>query len=258
VNPFYLGTSERPLFGLHHPPKGRPTRASAVLLCAPLGQEYMRSHRALRQLAQQLARAGFHVLRFDYFGTGDSAGDGEDATVEQWLSDIDVAAAELRDASGARALALVGLRLGGALAAVAAGGRNDVTELVLWDPVVHGGRYAAELVAAADRPEGHMADRSGTLSVNGFPVPAALRAGLGRLDLTALTPQARRTTVIVSAERPEYLALRNAWQAAGVSLSYRPIASAGNWDDLDRLGAALLPQEIIQGIVACLTEEVAA
>ena len=47
--------------------------------------EYMRTHKAVRQLTMMLAKAGYHLLRFDYFGTGDSAGDGEDVTVEQLM-----------------------------------------------------------------------------------------------------------------------------------------------------------------------------
>ena len=89
MQPFYFGSAERSLFGLYTPSRGRSHRDLGALLCYPMGAEYMRAHRAFRQLGTLLNRQGFHVLRFDYFGTGDSAGEGTEATVEQWLEDVD-------------------------------------------------------------------------------------------------------------------------------------------------------------------------
>ena len=66
MNPFYFGSSKEPLFGAYHPPMGMAAEEPAVLLCPPLGQEYQRTHWAMRRLADQLARTGVHVLRFDY------------------------------------------------------------------------------------------------------------------------------------------------------------------------------------------------
>ena len=51
----------------------RGARQSAIVLCQPLGHGYLRAHRAFRNLAVSLASQGFHVLRFDYYGCGDSA-----------------------------------------------------------------------------------------------------------------------------------------------------------------------------------------
>ena len=87
MNPFFFGSSEERLLGVHHPPRGRAPRERGILLCYPLGQEYMRAHRAFRQLGMLMARRGFHVLRFDWFGTGDSAGRVEDAKIERWVAD---------------------------------------------------------------------------------------------------------------------------------------------------------------------------
>ena len=114
MNPFFFGSSEERLLGVHHPPRGRVPREVGVLLCYPLGQEYMRAHRAFRQLAMLLARRGFHVLRFDWFGTGDSAGAGEEGSIARWLEDARTAIDELKDTAGVTRVSLVGLRLGAA------------------------------------------------------------------------------------------------------------------------------------------------
>jgi len=133
----HFGATERPLFGFYHPPKPGPWRAVGVVLCRPIGTDQTRSDRVYRHLAERLAAAGFACLRFDLFGTGDSGGDERtEGLVPAWLDDIALAAAELRARSGARTIALFGLRLGATLAFEHAAERGDVDSLVLWSPWV--------------------------------------------------------------------------------------------------------------------------
>ena len=51
--PMYFGRSEAPLYGVYHAPVDFDSRQAAVF-CYPFGQEYMRAHRAYRQLATRL------------------------------------------------------------------------------------------------------------------------------------------------------------------------------------------------------------
>jgi hypothetical protein len=51
------------------------TGNSGVIVLPPTGYPYLCAHRALRVLAERLAERGHTVLRIDYDGTGDSAGD---------------------------------------------------------------------------------------------------------------------------------------------------------------------------------------
>ena len=103
---FHFGSAERYLVGtLHYTPRLR-RRSAAVLLCNPMGEEAARAHRLYRVLATQLERAGYAAQRFDYVGTGDSAGSDEDATVASFRDDIELAAAELSRRSGVDRLAL--------------------------------------------------------------------------------------------------------------------------------------------------------
>ena len=68
------------LFGIHHPPpdESGSGKRPAVLVCPSIGHEHTRAQRALRILAEALARGGHHVLRLDYRGLGDSWGRLED------------------------------------------------------------------------------------------------------------------------------------------------------------------------------------
>ena len=146
MNPFFFGAGSRRLFGIYTPPLATGTRERAVLLCNPWGQEYIRAHRSMRQLASMLAQAGLHVMRFDYYGTGDSAGESTAVRLEEWEADIETALEELVDISGVSRPSLLGLRLGASIAAAVAGRRRQrLDALVMWDPVVSGDEYVAEL-----------------------------------------------------------------------------------------------------------------
>jgi alpha-beta hydrolase superfamily lysophospholipase len=147
----YFGDRATQCFRVYHPPTGVAARSAAVVLCNPAPQEYRQCHYLYRQLALRLADAGLHVLRFDYRGTGDSAGDTRDATLADWVTDIAEAATELRELSEVKEVGLVGIRLGAALAARAVAGGLSVRDLVLWDPVVHGAPYLAQLRDVHDR-----------------------------------------------------------------------------------------------------------
>ena len=145
----FFGNPQSQLFGVHHRPRGiavEPTRA--VLICPPIGQEYIRTHWCLRLMASQLCRQGAHVLRMDYSGMGDSAGSLQEVqSIDQWTEDVLTGIARLKELSGAGTVMLVGLRMGALLAAQAARQSNDVNSVVLWEPVEEGARYLKELRA---------------------------------------------------------------------------------------------------------------
>lgn len=145
VIPFYFGVSPKRLYGCHHLPQGKNTREFNVVLCSPIGQEYTWSHRTSYQLAVQLSRAGFHVLRFDYFGCGDSEGDFEQGGWIQWTKDIHTAIEEMQRRIGIKSICLIGLRIGATLALEAAGNCHHIMSMILWEPVFNGRLYLKEL-----------------------------------------------------------------------------------------------------------------
>ncbi|MEX3999186.1 alpha/beta hydrolase [Paraburkholderia sp. EG285A] len=131
-------------FGWLHPADG----STGVVLCNPFGYDALCTHRGWRKLAERLAAAGLPALRFDYPGTGDGAGMEDDpGRVDAWLASIGAAVHHLREWTGVTHVALVGLRLGATLAAVAAERIGGVDALVLLAPPVTGRRYIRELRA---------------------------------------------------------------------------------------------------------------
>ena len=143
----FFGHPESPLFGVYHKPRGiRSGSPKAVVICPPVGQEYNRTHWALRLMANQIARRGVHVLRMDYHGIGDSAQRSDEIdSLAVWRNDISTAIDHLRIETGAETVMLIGQRFGGTLAAQVARVRADVNSVVLWEPVIDGEVYLSRL-----------------------------------------------------------------------------------------------------------------
>lgn len=128
------------LFAAHHRPDLPPQRA--VVLCHPLGEEKLWAHRAYVSLARDLARVGVAVLRVDCRGEGDSDREFQAADLDSRVADVGLAIDSLRSwHPTAGDITLLGLRFGAAVAAATAAMRDDVTRLVLWDPVCDGAAY---------------------------------------------------------------------------------------------------------------------
>jgi len=138
----WFGPASRPLYGWVSRPYGGVARGG-VVLCPPMGEEGRAAHRTFRRLAEELAAAGIVALRFDYDGTGDSAGLQDDPDrVPGWLASIEAARQYLLDL-GAPTVAAVGMRLGGTLAATQSAS-NPFSSLVLWDPCLSGRTFLRE------------------------------------------------------------------------------------------------------------------
>ena len=148
ADPMWFGPSDRPVFGwLHTPGDGRAS--GAVVLCPPLARERASVHDTYRALAERLAEAGLVAVRFDYEGTGDSAGtDAGPGRIEAWLASVDQAVALARS-TGVDRVGLVGMRMGAVLAAAAAERLSGVDvvgvdALVAWDPCWSGRTFVRQ------------------------------------------------------------------------------------------------------------------
>lgn len=257
IEPFFFGPEDRRLFGSYHEPQGWPSREQGVIICYPFGQEYIRSHRACRHLAAQIARAGFPTLRFDYFGTGDSLGTDEETNFEQWHADLRKAVAELRARSGVEQVILVGLRLGASLALSAASQTADLAGLVLWEPVVNGRNYLNELRAQHEEtimrffvlPKDYQ-PAAQPAELLGFALSDTMRASLEQVDLLTLMPPRARPVLLVENQPTADLAALNERLAAGGKATHAHVPCFTVWiDDVDK---GLVPQQVIDTITAWL------
>lgn len=142
-----------------------------VLIVPPFGFEDVCSYRPLRFLANLFASHGIPAMRFDLPGTGDSSGDAlDDDLLEAWIRSIGDAAGELRESSGVRDVAVVGIRMGAMLAVAAASRGANLRELILWGPSVSGRSVVRELRAFSKMARAEYS--------NGAPVPTTFIEGL--------------------------------------------------------------------------------
>ncbi len=96
--PTMIPCGQDAIFSVHYQPR-QQRRHHAVLICNSLGHEQTRAYRNLQQLALQLARKGFDVLRFDYRGTGNSSGSSVMPQTSAFIEDVQVAAEHLRSST---------------------------------------------------------------------------------------------------------------------------------------------------------------
>jgi len=75
AEPNFVPVEGGALFFWHHSPPASVRRGGAIVVCPPIGYEYMSAYPTVRILAERLAALGFDVLRIDYDGTGNSTGD---------------------------------------------------------------------------------------------------------------------------------------------------------------------------------------
>ena len=144
--PFFFSNVSYRLFGVLHEPKNRSNKAGFVF-CHAFAEEKLWSHRVFVNFARELAQRGYTVLRFDYMGHGDSQGHFEDSSIETRLSDIKCAIKTLKEKDGSiKNVGLLGLRFGSTLAAISAEMENDISHLVLWEPIINGSKYMKDLL----------------------------------------------------------------------------------------------------------------
>jgi alpha-beta hydrolase superfamily lysophospholipase len=197
AEPVAFGAADRPCFGwLHHSPPSMAPRDAALVICKPFGYEAICAHRSLRHFADAAATMGVPAFRFDYDGTGDSAGhDREPGRVDAWLKSVDHAIEETKRLTGVARVHLLGVRLGATLAATAASQRSDVAGLIAIVPVHSGKAWLREVNALeiamrlAGPPAGVDVAENETESV-GFVITNETREQLQALDLhtTARSP----------------------------------------------------------------------
>jgi len=253
--PFHFGPAAQPLFGCYHEPDLARRRQCAVIICQPIGHEYINCHRALRQLAVRLAEVGFPVLRFDYYGCGDSSGNAEAGTISRWLEDISEAIFQVKQRSKLDTVCIAGLRLGGALAAMLGAERGDIESMLLWDPVVDGKSYLEDLQLVQkeqmrSRPKPGRRERAQEhLEILGFPFTHALYSQVQEIKLRAITRRPAKNMFMIQSRTSDQGRGAELFNLTESNWEYQALPIPQIWLPTTN-GSLLVPGQALQSIVS--------
>lgn len=214
-----------------------------------------------RVLATQLARQGYPTLRFDYSCSGDSLGASEAASLDGWIQDVSHAVEALRDRTAARRIALMGLRLGASVAALAVERQPTLGQhLLLWDPVIDGVAYLTELARAHRQ---HLESELSQLApsqvppsvapreVLGHPLSSGFAQALQRVELAALQWPAEHVSVICTQENDRVRRLRDRL-TTHAQCEWVALTSSAAWNSDAALNDAVVPMDVVEAVVASI------
>lgn len=251
MEPLFFGEDQRQLYGVYHAAVKLRPRNEGVVLFYPTGQEYMRIHRAYRWLADRLAGDGFHVMRFDYSGQGDSAGTFEEARVEQWCQDGRAALDELEAISGCESIALIGTRLGATIASMVCD-HPLAKRLVLWEPRSPGSTIVGEMQAQVDSGEWPLAnfiDDEAVMHLNGFAFSPALLADIEDSCINPAQIQSIDSLLLLTSLKSlDTSSFMPGIAQLGVKTEERVVEGPTDWNRVDGIGGVFLPQRILHDI----------
>lgn len=260
----FFGPSQARLFGALHRARSNG-RKSGIILCYPMGQEYMRIHRTYVELARNLAESGRDTLRFDYYGCGDSGGEAADGTLKRWADDICQAIQMLRAQTGVRKVYLVGARIGANLALNVGAEAEDLAGIVLWEPIVNGVDHIATLQRAHHDLLANNAELDGyeqrqlpncIAELVGFPITKELYDELAAIDLFATTPSRTMPDVLLLAnsEKPELEAYAGFLRKGEARFEYVIAGESDRiWFKEDRRHKGVIPARAVQAIASWLS-----
>lgn len=191
---------------VHHRPRGR-LRGNLVYV-HPFAEEMNKSRRMAALQSRALAAAGYAVLQIDLMGCGDSSGEFGDASWDDWLADVQRAAAWLRD-QGDAPLWLWGLRAGCLLAAQA-GAQLGCGRFLFWQPPASGAvllqqflrlKSMGQLQTANDKVSTSALQQrlhaGESIEIAGYCLPPAVAQGMERATMAPpTTPQAGARVVV--------------------------------------------------------------
>lgn len=251
----WFGPEDRPRFGWLYRPDVPAPNGVGIVIVPPFGFEAVCAHRSLRRLAEEAAKTGFVAARFDLDGTGDSAGsDSDPERVTKWIASI-LDACDLARSAGASQLVLLGVRLGAALAVLAAPSRLDVAALIAINGVVRGRdflREARALQAAIGlRPPPEPLPDDGSQEINGFVVTAETHSQLSDIDISQPnTPPAPHVLLVERDDMPERKRWPEHLRNLGVNVELQRVPGLVEMLDVPHL--ARIPRIALDACVAYL------
>ena len=177
--PLYFENEGQRIAGTLHVPEGKG-KVPGVILCHGFTGNKGETHFLFVKTSRELARRGIASLRFDFRGSGESEGEFNEVSPSGEISDARRALAVLAEQPqiDRSRLGVIGLSLGGLVAACTAGREPSIRSTVLW-------AAAAELWQGpnATDPEKRKQMKSrGWVDIGGLKLGAGFFNDFGKLD----------------------------------------------------------------------------
>jgi alpha/beta superfamily hydrolase len=218
-----------------------------ALVCPPVHADFARDYRVEVILSQTLAANGVVTARFHYRGMGHSQGDPEAMTLGSMTADAQTVLRLVRERFEATRLSLVGVRLGGYVAAAVAAGEPGAP-VVLWEPVLTASSYfreakralrLANLVPGGDGESSLPSDvtleleQRGRVDVHGYPVRKTLLDSFDR-SLPAVLGDTPRAIKILQfgrsgRARSDVASAVAAWEEKGFQVDLDVLGGNVSW-----------------------------
>jgi len=136
IRPVTFTNNEEQIIGILHVPDSlkKGERAPAIVMFHGFTGHKSEAHRFFIHVARALCNAGYIVLRFDFRGSGDSDGEFEDMTLPGEVSDAARAVDFISDldAVNPEKIGVIGLSMGGRVAAILASKDKRIKFVVLY------------------------------------------------------------------------------------------------------------------------------
>jgi pimeloyl-ACP methyl ester carboxylesterase len=225
------------------------------LFLDPILDEKKRCQQFLARTARRLCGSGCHVVRFDYYGTGDSAGELYEFSFGEVLTNAGRLYRYIRDQYPGAEIILLGVRVGADLAVCFARETPAIKRLFLIEPVADGARFLLE--QRMRRKLFYQLNRMNAeeyVEINqerfedhqGFPLSAAVVSFLtgwhtGKAGLTGRTVHLFKLSAAASRKQME--GLRESL-AAGNTVLYQEIAGPDFWSSLEAVDTTAVTEGI--------------
>lgn len=211
---FFENGKGKRLFGFLHRPQEsaeHEPRQNAIIYCSPLFEEKLNAHRVFVHFARYAASRGYPVLRFDYYGDGESEGCFQDASISSRLEDVQGAVEYLLKTVDVAGVFLLGLRLGGTLALLSHDRHPRTKGVVAWAPILKGQDYLYKVLRANlsyqlllhkkvlhDRKALiEIMNRGELVNVDGYEISRTLFQEASSIDLTGSDFRLQRPALII-------------------------------------------------------------
>jgi len=207
-------------FGWLHSVEGQASGGVAAVVCPGIGRDSSTGYRSSRFLADRLAEAGYPTLRFSYPGTGDSRDVTDDECWTAWRRSVHEAIDTVMRVSGASQVILIGVRLGGALASLAASERDEAVGLVLLEPVLRGSSYVLQLRLEERMAADPVADARAVVRVHGLRLSERSLDAMASVDLRSVMMKQSCKVLVLSPSNSVILrGCAEFWRGGGVEVT---------------------------------------